>query len=125
MPAVDLVADSALVRWLMVGHSATVVSWAQIREEIGDFTCEEGVISEAILIPSNKVIECVVPEEADWGVVLGQVTAVIDLGWRVTVLTPLKEMGAAHQGLRGSTACVQGWWQNEDAEMRFSRTEIA
>jgi hypothetical protein len=71
------------------------------------------------------IIECVVSEETDWALVRNEVTNIINLGWMVTVLTPLSEIGAAHEGLRGSSARLQGWWQRAGHDMKFSRMEIA
>jgi hypothetical protein len=125
MSVTDSVATSALTRWLGVGQSATVVPWDLLTEQVGSFACDCAAITDAIVVPSTRTIECVVNEEADWALVLGQVSGVIELGWTVTVLTPLSEMGAAHEGLRGSRALLQGWWLRTNQEMHFGRTEIA
>ena len=125
MSAIDSVANSAVSRWRTVGYSATVLSWNEMSESVGLFRSGSGSIVEAVVVPSTKVIECVVSEETDWALVLSQVTEVINLGWTVTVLAPLNEMGAAHEGLRGSNARLQGWWQRAGHEMNFSRTELA
>lgn len=125
MSAINSVASSALSRWMTVGHSATVVSWDEMSESVGPFECGSGAIVEAVVVPSTNVIECVVSEGTDWALVLSQVNEVINLGWTVTVLAPLNEMGAAHEGLRGSSARLQGWWQRAGHEMNFGRMEIA
>jgi hypothetical protein len=125
MSAIDSVANSALSRWRTVGHSATVLSWEEMSESVCSLTCVSGAIVEAVVVPSTRVIECVVAEETDWALVRSQVTEVINLGWMVTVLAPLNEMGAAHEGLRGSNARLQGWWQRAGHEMNFSRMELA
>ncbi len=123
MTAIDSVASSALSRWMTLGHPATVVPWEEVNQSIDHVECR--AIVEAVVVPSTKVIECVVSESADWELVLTQVRGVIDRGWTVTVLAPLSEMGAAHEGLRGSNARLQGWWLRAGHEMHFSRLEIA
>ncbi|WP_143757224.1 hypothetical protein [Clavibacter michiganensis] len=119
------VAQSALSRWKSVGHSATVMSWGEMSESVGPLACDNGAIIEAVVVPFPKVIEVVIAQEADWGLVLDEVTEVINLGWMVTVLAPLNEMGAAHEGLRGSSARLQGWWLRAGRDMNFGRMEIA
>jgi hypothetical protein len=124
-PQHDSVAQSALSRWTNVGHSATVVSWGEMSESTGPLVHDSGSIVEAVVVPSSMIIECVVSEETDWALVRNEVTNIINLGWMVTVLTPLSEIGAAHEGLRGSSARLQGWWQRAGHDMKFSRMEIA
>lgn len=125
MTAIDSVASSALSHWMTLGHSATVVPWDEVDGGNGRYECSDKAIVEAVVVPSTKVIECVVSESADWALVLTQVRGVIDLGWSVIVLAPLSEMGAAHEGLRGSSARLQGWWRRAGDDMHFSRIEIA
>lgn len=125
MTAVDSVANSALARWKSVGHFAAVVPWAEVREKAGIFDCCGEAIVEAVVVPSTKVIECIVQENPDWALVLNQIYEVSNLGWTITVLAPLSEMGAAHEGLRGSGARLQGWWQRAGHEVSFGRMEIA
>lgn len=125
MTAIDSVAQSVVLRWRTLGHPATVVPWEEVDVGGGHFECGDRAIVEAVVVPSTNVIECVVSESADWSLVLAQVRGVIDLGWTVVVLAPLPEMGAAHEGLRGSSARLQGWWLRTGDDMHFSRMEIA
>lgn len=125
MSAIDSVANSALSRWITVGYSATVVPWEEVGAGAGEFKCGGGAIVEAVVVPSTNVIECIVPEKTDWALVFDQVSVAINVGWTVTVLTPLNEMGAAHEGLRGSHARLQGWWQRAGRETCFGRIEVA
>lgn len=121
----EAVAQSALSRWQIVGESASISSWDRIGDAIGSHFCTGGVISEAVVVSSTNVIECVVSEFPDWELVRHDVMGVIELGWSVTVLIPLGSMGSAHETLRGSAAFLQGWWVRKDNELGFTRQEIA
>lgn len=121
----EAVAQSALSRWQIVGESASISSWDKIGDAIGSHFCTGSVIAEAVVVSSTNVIECVVSEFPDWELVRHDVMGVIELGWSVTVLIPLRSLGSAHETLRGSAALLQGWWVRKDNELGFTGQEIA
>lgn len=116
------VASAACERWRLNGDEATLTRWSRLAESVG-VKPDRDEVAEAILVPTAQSIECVLDAAPNWRDLRTQIEAIVESGWTVTILTPLKVMGAAHANLQGCSAALQGWWSSEDRALHFSRIE--
>jgi len=110
-------------RWQKVGQSAELLSWVDLRSHLGlESSSTRGIIQTVVVWHLHR-IECIVAANPDWQEVQAGVGRLTEVGWRVTILAPLANLGSAHNDLVGSTACVQGWWTRGNNEFHFTREE--
>lgn len=112
-------------RWKDFGEKADVLTWTSVVTHLGLAEPDGAGISEAVVVPHQSRIECVLASQPDWNDVYRGVHELLDRGWGVTVLAPLADLGAAHKTLSGLQTVLQGWWIQEDRRLRFSTEEIA
>lgn len=119
---VSAVGREACKRWRDYGEQVESLSWTSVSHDLGLTAFPANEIREAVVVHRTQTIECVVDASADWRSLQFGIEELTRLGWAVTVLIPLTAMGRAHDGLRGASAHLQGWWIR-DTEMRFSSPE--
>lgn len=112
-------------RWKAFGEEADVLPWTSAVTHLGLDESQETGISEAVVVPHQYRIECVLASKPNWNEVYRGVHELLDRGWGVTVLAPLSDLGTAHKTLSGLQTVLQGWWMQEDRRLRFSTEEIA
>ncbi len=69
----------------------------------------DGLPGSALLVADAGIAECVLEDRTDPALMAPGIEALVADGWEVTVLVPAPRMGAAHWGLRGSSAMLQAW----------------
>lgn len=124
--SVGSVAREAWKRWEESGHSAQAMRWDQFVQEFDEVKeWTHNGISDVVVARGVDSIDCLVEAYPDWPQVHCAVEWLSQHGWLVTVLTPLSELGTAHETLRGAKAEIQGWWERDDEFMRFTPHECA
>lgn len=115
------VAEEVRRRWGAVGIEAQVVDWSLVADS---YPLEAAGVREAVIAAGANAIECILDHYDNWDAIRRSVEWFVEGGWSVTILTPLSKMGCAHDGLRGATAGIQGWWQSDVGTM-FTAIETA
>lgn len=116
------VADAALESWRVAGHSAQVLKWSDVAEQLG--VGAAAPISVTVVVPQAMHIECVLEDTAPLSEVRSALSALRTDGWAVRALLPVSAMGQAHEALRGLDIGLQGWWCSEGRSLRFASPEV-
>lgn len=53
------------------------------------------------------------------------VSSLVNPGWQVTAVVPLRRLGIAHEAFRAVDVYLQAWWRDAEGIVRFSSCERA
>lgn len=53
------------------------------------------------------------------------VSSLVNPGWQVTAVVPLRRLGVAHEAFRAVDVYLQAWWRDAEGIVRFSSCERA
>lgn len=84
----------------------------------------DGVPGAAVLVAELGLAECVLDDGVDPGDLAPGIDSLASTGWDVTVLVPARRMGAAHWGLRGTSALLQAWWPGPGESIQFGEPQV-
>jgi len=84
----------------------------------------DGIPGPALLVADAGIAECVLEDRTDPARLVPGIEALAAEGWEVTVLVPAARMGAAHWGLRGSSANLQAWWSGPADSIQFGAPQV-
>ncbi len=116
------VAEAAETRWRASGADVAVFPLVELCSRAGLVDVQPGR-QQAIVIQGHRSLE-LITDDAEQCRHLGPILrSLSDLGWQVSVLAPLAQMGLGHEFLRGASATLQGWWKNEANTYSFTGPE--
>lgn len=115
--SVDFVAEAVLAVHRAHVDEATEMSLA----EFLDSPVEAGAV-RAIVADRTHMVEVVLDEDTDIGVLSEVAWALDERSWVLNVIVSLDRLGDAHTELRGTPSTVQGWWFDDDS-VRFTGFE--
>ncbi|BDD84890.1 hypothetical protein TPB0596_46530 [Tsukamurella pulmonis] len=77
-----------------------------------------------VMVPRLRCAELVVDEEASLEEQRAHVDQLIDSGFKVSVLVPLRQLGRAHSVFRGCDLSLQGWTYDDGDILHFLDPEL-
>lgn len=120
----DFAAGAARALWESAGEATELVRWSGVASQLGRPTSTES-ITWAVVVPRLGRIECVMDPSKNLGEARSGLDNLLERGWAVSVLMPVRAMGAAHEAFRGLDIHLQGWWSGDGAKCRFTSPEVA
>ena len=118
----DFVAGAARALWESAGEAPELVRWSSIASQLASTSSES--ITWAVVIPRLGRIECVMDPSKNLGDARSGLDELLVRGWAVSVLMPVRKMGAAHEVFHGLDVHLQGWWFRA-AKCTFTSPEVA
>jgi hypothetical protein len=105
--------------WRTHGEEPVVLSGT----DLDDLGLADEVVAAAVALPRLRRIECHLVEDRPVESIVEAVSRLTDTAWDVWILLPSRCLGSAHEALRGMSVRLQGWWLDNENNIKFGVDE--
>lgn len=116
------VTEAATAAWTAFGESPEMINVESLG--FSDFNCSPPLAM--LRLNSTRCVEAYLEDDhLDLSAVTKFILSLVNPGWYVTVVVPLRRMGEAHEEFRAiaDEMYLQAWWRDESGIVRFSACE--